>query len=276
MGMTRLPKDLKQALTSPVTIVSWGLLSSVVAFSGPFGTYDTASLSTRLLYWSAVVAVAIFGSQIVRVFVRRWLGTEVFWKPALITAGIMALLLAQPLRMVSLKIAGNMSGLVPPFHEVVFMVFICGMGMGALRTLLVEPPLPSPPAKDAPLPAAQAAGDAPPAPALPAPAAEPAPRLLNRLEPGLRGEVIRLEVDDHYVMVITDQGVSKLLMRMGDAIEALEGTNGMRVHRSHWVSFDAVTGHEVEKGRLFLIMADGSRVPVSRSQRPEVSDRMSA
>ena len=94
-----------------------------------------------------------------------------------------------------------------------------------------------------------------------------APRLLQRLDQGKRGAVQHLSVRDHYVVVHTDHGQSTLLMRFADALAELDGLDGMRVHRSHWVARGAVTGQERIAGKLHLRLSDGKLVPVSRSYR---------
>lgn len=72
---------------------------------------------------------------------------------------------------------------------------------------------------------------------------------------------------------MTSAGPSSLLMRFSDAIEETLGVPGAQVHRSHWVAWDAVTGVEREPGKLFLILTDGSRIPVSRAHRDKLEER---
>ena len=58
-----------------------------------------------------------------------------------------------------------------------------------------------------------------------------------------------------------------LLMRLGEAVEELQGAEGLLVHRSHWVAFSGVRAHRRDKGRDILQMSDGAEVPVSRSNK---------
>ena len=102
---------------------------------------------------------------------------------------------------------------------------------------------------------------------------EPAPRLLDRLPVGRRGTLIRLSVRDHYVDVVTAQGDTTILMRFGDDLAEHAGAAALQDHRSHWVAEDAVTRSIRRKGRVILILADGTEVPVSRSFLPEVEAR---
>jgi hypothetical protein len=76
-----------------------------------------------------------------------------------------------------------------------------------------------------------------------------------------------------YVEVLTDRGKSQILMRFSDAMCELDGVEGMQVHRSHWVARDAVQGSRRQNGKLFLLLIDGSEVPVSRGFQQAVTER---
>lgn len=81
-----------------------------------------------------------------------------------------------------------------------------------------------------------------------------------------RGILIRLEVQDHYVLVVTSRGTQLLLMRLGDAI--VEAGPGQQVHRSHWVAEhedNVLIRGSGKNSRLCVRAADGFEVPVSRT-----------
>ena len=99
------------------------------------------------------------------------------------------------------------------------------------------------------------------------------PRLVSRLPRAGAGQLIRLSARNHYVDVVTDKGTSSLLIRMADAIAELDGVDGLRVHRSHWVAAWAVRGHERQGDKRVLILADGARIPVSRNLQRDVAAR---
>lgn len=81
-------------------------------------------------------------------------------------------------------------------------------------------------------------------------------------------KLIRLQSADHYIEVHTERGPRLVLMRLGDAVELLQGAPGGQVHRSHWVNFDEIEGVVRRNRKIWLRMSDGSEVPVSRSYRP--------
>jgi DNA-binding LytR/AlgR family response regulator len=90
---------------------------------------------------------------------------------------------------------------------------------------------------------------------------------LRRLPLELRGPLVRIEAQDHYLKIVTERGSTLILMRLGEAVEALDGVRGLQTHRSHWVSLDAVTAHRRMQGRDVLVMSDGAEVPVARGKR---------
>lgn len=78
-----------------------------------------------------------------------------------------------------------------------------------------------------------------------------------------RIETVR--ADDHYLLVHTDQGCAHIHMRMADALAALAGTSGVRVHRSWWVSTEVIVSARWAHGRGTLALHGGRLVPVSRT-----------
>jgi DNA-binding LytR/AlgR family response regulator len=85
-----------------------------------------------------------------------------------------------------------------------------------------------------------------------------------------RGQLLCLEMDDHYLKVHTDQGHHLLLMRFKDALEFLVDYPGMQTHRSWWVAKDAVVGEEKVGRKLSLKLVNQQLVPVSRSYIEQV------
>ncbi|MCP5087186.1 MAG: LytTR family transcriptional regulator [Rhodobacteraceae bacterium] len=96
--------------------------------------------------------------------------------------------------------------------------------------------------------------------------------LLQKVGPDSGRKLVRLQSADHYVEVHTETGTKLLLMRLSDAMEMLVGSNGGRVHRSHWVNYDEVDGVVKRDRKIWLRMSDGSDVPVSRSYRPSLRE----
>lgn len=88
--------------------------------------------------------------------------------------------------------------------------------------------------------------------------------LINELPLEKRGRLICLQMDDHYLNIVTDKGQHLLLIRFKDALLKLDNYDGFQTHRSWWVSREAVTASKKEGRKLILIMENGLEVPVSQ------------
>ena len=97
--------------------------------------------------------------------------------------------------------------------------------------------------------------------------------LLSRLPNRLGEEIVALEAEDHYLRVHTALGSDLVLMRLSDAIAAIEPELGLQVHRSWWVAHDAI--HEVIRSdqRTHLKLRNGLLVPVGRTYSGAVRSR---
>lgn len=239
--------DFNRVLFHPTTIVLWVGLSCLLALGGPYGTY-AAPLVDRMAAWSLLVGVGLALGTALRILLRRHLPGLGRWPRAVLKAALLSCVLAPLAVRVTAGLgpaAAHRDGGIA-LAEAVLGIALLSLSLSALRGLLVRPVMPE--------------ADTPPA-------------LLERLPADLQGPLIRLTSSDHYVHVVTERGQADLLIRMADAIAQLDGVAGMRVHRSHWVALAAVTGVRRDRGRLFLILRDGSEVPVSRRYRAEVEAR---
>lgn len=261
-GMQQIVRALQKM---PFTLRGWrlqaaghvGALAGIVAlfaFIGPFGTYDSMSASGRIGYW----AVAMGGNWGI------WMGSV-----------LLALHLAQDWqrRRRALALASAMTLAAVPGTLIVFAVetlFRPGnIGMDSLPEIyigvtaiglvisVVALAVHSRPTQQ--VQEVQEAQETPPAP----------PRFLDRLPHEIGRDLIYLKMADHYVEAFTTAGSDLVLMRFADAIAELEGADGMRVHRSYWVTRAHVTGAERARGRPTLQLTGGHKVPVSRTYLPE-------
>lgn len=247
-------RQIRRALSVPVPYVAWLTTSVFLAVSGPFGTYSGFPTISRLFFWSLVVGGAILLGLVIRVSLQVRFPKMQYWPAALIAVFVLSVLFAWPAR----EFAGFMSqgnqALLPNVFETFVIIGIIGIAVAALRAVTVgRGPLTKP--ADA-----SAEGRIP-------------PRLLDRIEPAKRGNLVRISARDHYLDVHTVNGLSEVLLRFSDALAELDGVDGLRVHRSHWVAVDAVTGTEKVNGRTFLLLRDGARVPVSRGYHKRVEER---
>lgn len=89
----------------------------------------------------------------------------------------------------------------------------------------------------------------------------------------MRGELLCLETEDHYLRVHTNKGHHLLLMRFRDAMAILEDAKGGQVHRSWWVADSAVIEALREGRKISLLLKNDVVVPVSRKFSSDVKDR---
>lgn len=120
--------------------------------------------------------------------------------------------------------------------------------------------------------AAPAIAPAAEVPAEPEPPAPPRPNtLFEALPPAIGRDLLYIENEDHYVRVHTDHGNALLLMRMRDAVAAVEAEiEGARVHRGWWVARAAVQEVVRRDRTIGLKLPDGRGAPVARNMVPEL------
>jgi hypothetical protein len=119
-----------------------------------------------------------------------------------------------------------------------------------------------------------ASGRAPfPAPVTLRPATPAAPAFFQRFDPPLKGPVLAVQAQEHYVRVVTAEGAVTTLYRFGDALRELEGLSGLQVHRSFWVADAGVAALRSGKRGLKIVLRNGEQVPVSARHAGTVQRR---
>jgi hypothetical protein len=97
--------------------------------------------------------------------------------------------------------------------------------------------------------------------------------LLDKLPPRLqRAPLLALQAEDHYLRVHTGAGDALILMRLSDAIAAVEGLDGRQTHRSWWVARQAIDTITRGDGRATLTLSNGVEAPVSRTHAPRLRE----
>lgn len=236
-------RGLRQQAGGRRTWLLLAVISIVVGMAGPFGTFVDLGLPERLAYWSLAVTGTFFLAGLSLSVTDGLLARR---RPgAAIRLGIGAAIAGAPIAGFVLGL-GYLFGLGGSDVAVVYAnsVAIC-FGVSLVFLLCGERRVAAPP---------------------------PPPTILGRLPPAKRGHLIRLFVCDHYVEIVTDKGRGLALMRLMDAIAETPPEPGLRVHRSHWVAVQAVTGCRRSQGRLFLKTLDGACVPVSRNALKQVRE----
>ena len=103
---------------------------------------------------------------------------------------------------------------------------------------------------------------------------EPALRSAIPVPHSLGDDLIRVEAQDHYVLVVTSNGTATLKLAFSDCVEALRGFRGMQCHRSHWVRFKHIKKVLRVGSAYVCVLGDDSQVPVSRRRYAELKTRL--
>lgn len=237
---------------------------------GPFGTYDALPLPSRLIYWLAVVSLNWLLCDLAVRYVDTLLSNRRPRRPLLVPLGG-SLLVSLPATGV-VHMAGSVAGLSRDGTLVVLygkVLLLCAvisvMAYKLIRRGSDEVTEAQSEAAESPLSARSPVEDD---------RKENSARWLffNRLSKPLQGELLCLEMQDHYLAVHTSEGSELILCRMEDAARELDGL-GQRVHRSWWVASAALAGTERHGQQQRLRLTDGRLVPVGRTYRKRLKER---
>ena len=233
---------------------------ALFAFIGPFGTYDSIGPLDRVSYWAVTMGAnwLVCGGAIVlalhnaraRSRRRRMLAIAL---AALVAAvpGAGVVFTAEALFRPGYADAGALPTIYLSVAVLMLVIssLIVAVRGGRRRDFEDEEKTTA------------ASGDA---------TADPAARFLGRLPPELSRDLVFLKMADHYVEAFTTAGSTLVLMRFADAVVELEGTDGLRVHRSYWVARAHVTVAARRRGRTTLHLTGGHEAPVSRGYVADV------
>lgn len=104
--------------------------------------------------------------------------------------------------------------------------------------------------------------------------ADEAPGLAQgRLARSLRGDLVALEAEDHYVRLHHPSGSTLILHRFSDALAEVDPRAGLQVHRGWWVANGAVAGTFLRGGKRWLKLNNGMEIPVSRTHLRRVIEQ---
>lgn len=234
-------------------------LSPIFAWLRP-SAFDEQTLLTRLGCWGFVLACWFMAIAAVEALLadRRFFQNLTSPMRRALLIGLAALPMVVIASAVNNALTGwqvTASGIANLYWKALIL--------GSIATLLAEAVLPwltDPVRFEAPR------QELVPAAPLAAPAASPEALspLAARLPLAVRGRILCLEMEDHYVRVHTDRGSALVLLRLSDAITEAHPVQGRQVHRSWWVSDEAVEGFE-RVGRTGAVrLSNGSRAPVSQ------------
>ncbi len=240
-------REMRALVTSYRTWVIFAGVILILGISGPFQTFEYFPLGPRLAYWTINGAASYFVGS----FFGTWAShASDNWK-VLYPFRFMAIGLAAglPVSIVVILINGaalNDFGTVK--DALLLMVYCIGISMAIVGLIMA-------------INTSHTTEDA----------IKTAP-ILDRLPAGKRGKLLSLSVQDHYVEVVTTRGKHLTLIRLSDAIAEPTGTNGLQVHRSHWVAFEAINAVKRNEGKVRIHTQNGEKFPVSRTYIPKLKE----
>ncbi|WP_180957711.1 LytTR family DNA-binding domain-containing protein [Neptunicoccus cionae] len=228
--------------------------SIVLGLSGPFGTFESLTSLPRFAYWAMVVLCTYTGAIFVISTAKQYLPQH--WPVYLLNGAAGALagpVVTLIVTLINFATFPDAAGGLNSLSSLPVLMLYCSLITIAVAVLV-----------------GQADGN----PSEPSEEAKPAqpPPLLARLPYDLRGSLVSLQAQDHYVQVTTTKGSTMVLMRIADAIAETGSVDGLKTHRSYWVAIAQVSSAEQigERGRL--ILQNGSAVPVSRKYMPALKE----
>ncbi len=230
----------------------------VMGVTGPFGSYSSAGLGVRLVYftaigvliWLQVLTVAALLANVQAI--ERW---SIVARMAL--AGALAAIPG------TFEIIVLHTWLVRPtplraaleiYPQAAFVTMVVSILVGLFIQQRLHAEADSERARVASIPAAPGG----------------LPDFFRRVPPALGRDLLALEMEDHYLRIHTALGSDLILLRLRDALVELGPSRGRQVHRSWWVAEGAVASVEHDARRPMLVLRNGLHVPVSKTYRDQV------
>ncbi len=232
-------RELRHDLTQRLVIVGVLGLGVILGISGPFDTLGVLPVLPRMLYWITMVALTFMTGALVHTALQ----TRANWIRLLastleIGVAVTIVLLGLNLALFGIR-PTTLVQLLELFGVVTLIAGVVEIGNFVLR-------------------------------ADPGTGATGPPAILARLPLEKRGALIALSAEDHYVRVTTTAGTELVLMRLADAMAEVGQTQGLQVHRSHWVALDQIVKVTRIGDRGELTLSDGSTRLISRGFMPAV------
>lgn len=247
-------RELQGVFSTPRTFAVLVGIVAVLALSGPFGTQQDLTLPGRLGFWLPIVFVGFAVGYLAGSIVGRWGSQRGYSRLLTYTlAGIASGVSVLPvvLAINAILLGSDITEPTYLLRQLVNCFVIAGvvtLNMAVFSKV----------------------GDNT---AQPATGHDEPDRLIRRLPLEKRGRIVSLSVNDHYVEVTTTRGTTSLLIRLKDAIDEVDRTEGLQIHRSHWVALPAVRQIKRVNGSVIAVTEDMSELPVSRTYVPALKER---
>lgn len=259
-------RELRTIAGSRRLWLTFALVVVLFTVTGPFGTAERMFIGVRFTYWLILHAIAWSISIACAVIADKYLSSVIASRPVrMITGSLLAALpVSLALQLVAMAFEGRSFSTTDLGRDFIVTLPLC-----ALFCLLTWLTMSNTATETVSRRADIVSGTM----EMPEAAPDAGTPLLTRLKPSNRAALLRLSSEDHYTEVVTRRGRELVLIRFSDALSELGTTQGLRIHRSHWVADANVASLTKDAGRLFVLTIDGERIPVSRPYESVVRGR---
>lgn len=251
---------LSGCLMRPMIVSIWFCLTIVAVVAEPFHTNDVLPLVPRLCYWAGVILVSVLVGNASDVIAAHLVSNGNAVHVSALAIALMTALFSPMVWLWGRLFSLEYPMLYAPLTDITFYVFVATSAVFVLLAAIRPHLIPRDIDIAAPMIAA-------PYPDL------VRPRLCERLQ-DKDACILRLSARDHHTEVVTKTGTERIRMRFADAVNEAEPMPGTCVHRSHWVALWSVDRLERRKDKLFVVLCNGDRLPVSRTYRPKLEEAM--
>jgi hypothetical protein len=230
---------LRSELSNRNAMIVLGGVGVVLGLSGPFQTISLLSTGPRIAYWLFVAATTYSLGCFLSFFCSGLMRRQPIWVHIVVNSLVIGTAVTLTIETLNSVVYGPASGGETPSWAV--LVLISGVIEAGMHLTRPKKPDITPP-------------------------------LLDRISAAKRGPLIALSSEDHYVKITTTNGVDLTLMRLSDAMKEVGGTEGMQIHRSHWVAFEHVVDIKRDKASNLAVLSNGETRPISRSYMTAVRE----
>jgi hypothetical protein len=235
-------REVRADLSERNVLVGIVALGLILGLSGPFDTLRLLSFGPRVVYWLVVVVLTYAVGSVISSIADKLFRNKPFWLQITCSTIVMGTCITLILcALNSLFFGAFPKTAAALFTQWGFVTLISGVV--EIGSKLIHA----------------------------APVAVTTP-ILDRIPFAKRGAIIALSAEDHYVNICTTQGSEMVLMRLSDAINEVGPTNGLQIHRSHWVALDQITDVRRINDRGEVTLSNGETRPISRSYMAAARD----
>jgi hypothetical protein len=235
-------REVRADLSKRSALVGMVAIGLILGLSGPFDTLRLLSVGPRVVYWLVVVVLTYAVGSVISSIANNLFRNKPIW----LQIACSTIVMGTCITLILCVLNGVFFGVLPK----TLAAFFAQWGFVTLIAAIVE------------------IGSKL---VHPTPAVATTP-IIDRIPFAKRGAIIALSAEDHYVNICTTQGSEMVLMRLSDAINEVGPTNGLQIHRSHWVAVDQITDVRRINDRGEVTLSNGETRPISRSYMAVVRD----